>query len=173
MAEEKNIAELAVTTYDVAINDVDAGYVDNPEVTETPIKRPIKLSQLFEQRLGSRVVGVDLSLKLRFRQIKCLNLARAFPWFDGVAGTNPIPLAPAALGEDLYQYAVPIVLHPRHLDAEDTDQDYTLLKCVPVGDHKRSGAGESDDAIEVEFEIYPDRDQLPAVVLGYIGQAPA
>ena len=169
---EKSLDDLAVEVYDVSISGSDAGYIDEPEVTLEADRSEIRLTQLHKQLLGTRIRGVKGRLRMRFRQIKAANLARAFPWFDGTPGTDPIPIAPATLGEDLYQYAVPIVLHPIRLDAEDTSHDYTFPKAVPSGSHRRSGSGDEDDYIEIEWDILPDRADLPDVVLGWIGSDP-
>ncbi len=164
--------KLQVVTYSVSIGGVDVGYCDDPDVAVEKELKDITVQQLHKQVLGQRLLGVKPTVKMRLLEITPANLALAFPWFDGVLGTDSIPIAPPVMGEDMYQYAVEIILHPMNKAADDKTEDYTLLKCVCTGPHNRSSDGEKEDGIDLEFLCLPDRASLPNIVLGYIGSKP-
>jgi hypothetical protein len=161
----KDLSELACVVYDVAIDGTDVGYVNDPEFALEMVLKERKLTQLMDQAMGHRIRGVKASGKINLCQITAANIALAFPWHTG---EGAISMMPIRLGGDTYQYAKPITFHPRFMGA-DTSQDYCFLKAVFTGSHKREGKGADDDVIPLEFTAYPDRDYLPDMVLGVIG----
>jgi hypothetical protein len=164
-AATKIEAETLVRVYDVLLDGTDIGYVDEPECTIDKILKEKKLSQLFGQVMGHRLLGVSAKIKMNVRQITAAKVALNFPWYSG---TGSIPIMPPALGGDLYDYAKSLTLHPRDALTDKT-QDITLVKAVCTGSLKLKGDGDNEGIIPLEFSAYPDRTKLPALMLGYIG----
>lgn len=180
----KSLSELKVRTYDVYIFDgasaVDLGYSDEPLVTIKKITKPIKVSELHDQELGTRLLGVEATVTVNLRQVPIATFARAFPWFSGTPGTDSIPVMPSSLGQDLYDYAQKWVLHPRDKGLQaygvgeyDASEDFTLLKGAIISDVARAGKGTDEDPLKLTVKFYPDRASLPNLLLGYIGPIPA
>jgi hypothetical protein len=165
-----DVTKLAVTTFAVKIDGVDVGYVDNPEVVIEDDYGEVTVQQLAKQVLDLRVLGTKVTIKLGLREISAANLGLAFPWYGG---SGSVPVAPPTVGAGLYQYAVPIILHPSNVEAADTSQDYTFPKCVAVGPKGRKSDGQKDDTVDLEFRVLPDQTELPDIVLGWIGPAVA
>jgi len=161
-------ANTKITVYQLTVgeSDVDVGYIGDVEPSIELVLLPTKVQAMMEQELGDKVIGIKPSFKCVLQEITADNLALAFPWSDG----DSIALAPETLGVDLYDYAVKCTLHPIDM-GDDASQDYTFLKAVPIG-HTRKSDGKTQDGIPMTWKVYPDRDQLPTIVLGYIGEEP-
>jgi hypothetical protein len=161
----KDIGNTKIRVYDVSVGGADIGYctVDSVQVAKT--LKEIKLPHHMGQVMGHRLIGVAATVKVTFSEITRANLAKAFPWYAGT--TEVIPLAPTALGVDLYTLAVAITLHPVD-KAGLLDEDIVLTKAVCVGPLDLKTDGESDAGITLEFYAYPDRAQLPNIVIGSI-----
>lgn len=174
----KDPTKTRVMAYDVYIDSgagyVDVGLIEEPEATIKTIRTAIENSQIGKVDLGDRIVGAGVTIKLKFQEITLANLARAFPWFSGVVGTDEIPLCPPTMGVDLYTYAVAMALQPKDLDWSGDDEDHSetlyLLKVVPISDVVLKGDGTKDALIPIEFKAYPDRADLPDVNFGSIGE---
>jgi hypothetical protein len=171
----KQVGQTKVRTYDVQMGAtvgalLDVGYCDEPEVLSKPTLLPVKLGQLGAQKLGSRVIGFDVTVKFKLREITEANLQLALPWGSAQAGWG---LAPPTNGVDLYAYAKVIRFRPRDLANDDHTQDITLLKAASIMGLNVKGDGEKDASIDFEFECYPDRASLPTISLGYMGVAVA
>lgn len=151
-----------VRVYDVSLNSVDLGIVDEPEVTIEGEFEDVVISQLHKQPLGTRLLGVMAEVKLHLREITAANLQKAL---FGTAGA----MMPTSLGSDLYSSATPLVLHPRDMGAVTTDDIY-FYKAVAVGGLQLDAAdGQKDSVIPLTFRCFPDRDELPDLVIGLIG----
>jgi len=163
---EADMTDLKVRVYEVSVDDTYVGFCDEPEVTVEKMLEPITLTQLHKQVMGHRILGVGAKAKFKIRTITKARMALAFPWY--VSGS--IPLMPTSLGGDTYDDAVPVTFHPTDMGVS-TAEDITLLKGYPTGPFKRASDGTKDDAIEMEYEFYPDRGELPQFVIGTIGPA--
>lgn len=166
MADTFDMDNATCRTYDVLVNAANVGWVDDLEFTVTLTTKERIVKQLHGQVMGHRLLGVAARAKMTLREMTPANLAKAFPWSDG---SSPIPLMPTGLGQDLYQYAVPVTLHPR--DVSGAAEDITLLKGVCISGFTLKPDGENEDGNPVEFVFYPDRAQLPNLVLGTLGAA--
>ncbi len=161
---EADMADLKVRVYEVSVDAVYVGYCDEPEVVVEKELEPITLTQLHKQVMGHRILGVGCTAKFKMRTITKARMALAFPWYT----SGSIPLMPSSLGGDTYDDAVPVTFHPTDMGAS-TAEDITLLKGYPTGPFKRASDGTKDDTIEMEYEFYPNRGDLPLFVVGHIG----
>ncbi len=175
-----DVTESKVRTYDVFIETdgsmVNVGWCEEPEASVEQDRREIALSQLHRQVLGQRLLGIKATAKATLKQHTLANQKRMFPWHS--AG-DVVPFAPAALGVDTYTYAKAVVFHPRDKGAGlaymatgegyDNAEDWAFLKGVVVSPAQLSADGETEAQIPLEWEFYPDRAQLPDIVLGDVG----
>lgn len=158
-----NLDNAFMRTYDVKIGGTDVGWCDEPEVTQELSLQERKQTKVYGQVLGHRLVGVKVTVKVTLRELTKANHGLAVPWYTA----NDIALMPTTLGGDLYQYAKEVLLHPR--DKADTTEDIKLLKAVPIGPLTIKGDGANEGGIPLTLFAYPDRSQLPNLVLGSIG----
>jgi hypothetical protein len=165
VADNIDVSAAVVRTYNVTFNSADLGWIEDPEIEAVPDLEPVHVSQYGRQVMGHRVLGIDVKIKAKLMEVTKANLAQAFPWYSGA---GDVPLAPVALGGDLYDLAHELVLHPRDMGS-DLSQDLHLTKAASAGGLKLKGDGEKEHEIQIEWRAYPDRAELPDVVLGYIG----
>jgi hypothetical protein len=155
--------------WDVTWNSVAIGAVDEVDPTGLMIKLDeIKVGSMGDTVLGRRIIGLEGVIKVQMREIVVANLQALMPWWSSGA----IALNPAANNVDVYTYAELLNLHPQE-EGASTALDINLLKVfpkIPVG-WKRDG--NNNELISIEFEPYPDRDQFPLKVYGYVGAVPA
>ena len=166
-----------VYMYSLAGTPTNVGYLETePDVQIEDILAAVKVSGLMETELDDMVVGTKVSGKLALKQPSLENIARQFPWFSGIAGTNQIAVAPATLGTKLYQYARKMAIHPRHLAFSgvgmDKTRDLTLLKVVWLRGHKLPVGIGKPAVLDVAFKAYPDQSQFPAIYYGWYGAQP-
>jgi hypothetical protein len=179
MTEAMKIEDSRVRVYDVWVEAdeemVNLGWVEEPTVETGLDLAPIVNSQLFKQELGDRVLGVKPTLAMKLMECTLANIRRAYPWHTG---DGPIALAPTTLGGDLYAYAKAYAFHPRDKssgagygapDYVHTD-DILVYKAVPVGPMTHAADGAKESAIPLKLKAYPDRSQLPSIVIGAIGE---
>jgi len=144
---------------------VTVGYIDQPKARKTQTTYERKLGAFGDMVLGDVITGVSVEIDVAMREITQANLARFFPWYST---GDTIALAPTSIGTDLYDYAQVAVLHPS--DAADTSEDWVLDKAVVLGDIEVEGDLLQDQSLPMTIRAYPDRSQLPDIVLGTIGQ---
>lgn len=161
----RDISKTKIRTYSILVNNTELGYCDEPSVEIEQTLSEITLSQLHKQVMGHRIQGVKAVIKANVREINQANLGANFPWYSG---SGNIALMPTALGADNYQYAKEVRLHPD--DITGTGEDIILKKAVATGKINLKGDGDKDAVIPMEFTAYPDRTQLPNLVLGAIGE---
>ncbi len=169
----KDITALASRSYDLSLGGSNVGYIEEITVTRSVELRDRTVLQLGSQVLGQVIQSVSVAISAQLREVTLAHLALLCPWFPTageVLGTDPVPLNPE-IGTDLYDYAQAAVLHPREL-GEDTGQDISLLRAVVIPDFELAGDADEDAVIPVTIRAYPDRSELPSIVLGYIGAAP-
>jgi len=167
---DHNESDVKTDRYDVSFGDtpVVLGYIqEEPEPEIDIATQDIKTSQTYDQVLGRWVTGFSCEFDVILKECTLERLVVAFPHFSDTLGTDPIPLVPATLGVDEYQYGEKLILHPRS-KGSDTKEDYVFSKAVPrFGKVANTAEGR---VIVIHFVIYPDRAQLPSIVIGYIGQ---
>lgn len=166
----KDISKLANRTFDLLLTSsyTDAGYADDISVSRTFDTYDRKVQQLHNQVMGQVLIGVQITLNFTLREITLANLAKAYPWYTSPGEPQ---LMPTSLGVDLYDYADQVALHPR--DAADNTQDIVLYKAVVTGEVQLEGNGEDDFGIPMELVAFPDRSELPDLVIGQIGRPSA
>jgi hypothetical protein len=162
--ETKDIDETSQTIYEVSIDGTDVGYVDDIEVEIKYSTQPRMLQQIGKKQvLGHRLDGVEATVKGKFRQTGREQLKLFFPWCP----TGPMAFSPVTLGVDLYSYAKEVILHPLYMGADAT-RDRIFNKAVIITGPKEKADGSDDDALEFQMFAYPDRSELPDVVIGRI-----
>jgi len=164
------LSDTKVRVYELFIATVSAGLMDDIESAVTLNLKERNCQQFHKQVMGHRILGVHVSFKGIIREITRANLLAALPW---AGATTSESLTPAALAGDLYDSAKAVRLHPMDLAADNYTQDINLLKCGRVGGLTLKMDGENESGIPYEVVGYPDRSQLPSLVLGYVGPVPA
>jgi hypothetical protein len=160
-----DLDDCKIRVFTVSLAGSDVGLCGNPEVAVTLALLDRKYPRYQQQIVGQRIMGVKAVVKVGLYAVNRANLMRSLPWTTG-AGNQP--LAPAVLGGDLYAYAVALALHP--LDkATDLSEDITLAKAVCTGGLNLKGDGDAEALVNLEFSCFPDRAQLPNIVLGNLG----
>jgi hypothetical protein len=162
---EKNPDLIKRTDWDVTWDAFAFGLVDavNPDLKYT--LDDIKAGTTGKIILGERFAGANGTIKVVARQITTELVQKVVPWYPAI--TPP-------LNADLYSYARLLVLHPAYLPADDPSLDMWIAKATPVSAYNLKRDGEKDDAFEIVFNIYPDREKLllgesPELVYGGIG----
>jgi hypothetical protein len=155
--------------YDVFYNGTSLGNVDGVTVDIDPVFDPVQVGSLGRRRVGKRIVELEGTITVELRDVDEPTIRSLIPWAP--TGPDPIPMLPAGLNKDLYDYAQKLVLHPQSAGTATT-KDLTLLKAVPQIDWPDLN-GEGDTVITVEFDLFPDRDALPeTTTYGYVGPEP-
>jgi hypothetical protein len=164
----KDVTQVSMTIWDVSVAGVDVGYVEDIEIEEKRTLKPRVLKQLGEMKLGDRLTGIEIMIKGKFRQTGAAQLALFYPW--NTTAVLPLAMAPVAMYGDLYDYAQQVVLHPRYMGSVVT-ADRTFNKAVISAGLKQKSDAKDDDSLDFEMVVYPDRTQLPNIVLGNVGSA--
>jgi hypothetical protein len=171
MAETyRDVTHLRRTSWDVSFNGAPLGFVDDVDPDIQIVTEDIGAGSVGDIPLGAWIVGLDGTIKVKFRESTADLWNALLCWNVGI----PYLLSPSTAA-DLYDYAEALVLHPHDLAAEETDEDITLLKAAPNGPPGADRDGVSDDVLVGEFLFYPDRDVLAAteeIRYGYVGPAP-
>ena len=166
MSFAPDLTKTKCRVYELSVGGVDVGLIDDIQVEITPDLAERRCQQFHNQVMGHRLLGVSARITGTLRQITAANLLAQLPWATGGA------LTPASMGADLYDSAVAVKLHPRDM-ASATTEDINLLKCGRINGLIQSMDGQSESGIPIEFHAYPDRTQLPSVVIGYVGAVPS
>lgn len=146
----------------------DFGGVDNVKPNIKIVTKDVKIGTTGAAVLGKRIVSLTGTVSAELREIDLTTLQKLMPWFT----SGSIPLIPATVHKDMYDYAGLLTLHPDDLAADVLTQDLNLLKAVPTFT-PMDGDGENDNFILAEWEFFPDRAQLPSLNYGYVGAVPA
>jgi hypothetical protein len=151
--------------YDVTWDSYAFGAVDEVAPDFEIKVKEIKIGSFGDVKVGERIIGLEGKIKVMAREIDITLLRKMLPWYT----SGSVPLLPATVHKDLYDYAKLLTIHP--IDISGTTEDLTFLKAVPrFKPMQRDGT--KDDVVEVNFEIFPDRTQLPTLVYGYVGASP-
>lgn len=162
-----DITQTRLTNFKVSWNGTYLGFVDKVSPNIKIITKPIKVGSMGDIALGSRVIGAEGVIRVEFRESIAALLTTLTPW----AGADKL-LVPAR-GDDLYDYAALLTLHPEDLPDASKDEDLNFLKAVPNSPFLLERDGLADDKIVAEFAIFPDRAQLPELVYAHLGPVPA
>lgn len=146
------------------------GLMDDIECILRPTLAERRCQQLHQQVMGHRLLGVQASIKGTIREITRANLLAALPWCGSAASEA---IMPATLGSDLYALAKAVRLHPMDKAADSYTDDIFLIKCGRVSGLEQKMDGQNESGIPYEIVAYPDRSQLPSLILGYLGEPPA
>src|SRR5689334_5858058 len=162
-----DLAKTRKGLYSVVWNAFDFGAIDSVEPDIELDTDELMVGSVGKVVLGRRIIALTGTIKVVAREIDAALFQKLNPWWS----SGPIGLTPATIHKDLYDYAQLLTIHPNDVDAATTE-DINLLKAYPrFKPMKRDGV--KDDLVEVEFEFFPDRAQIPALVYGYIGTPPA
>lgn len=168
-------SKLGLSDFDVKWGTFEFGGVDKVTPKLQLITKPKTLGSVGAVELGQWVVGLSGSILVEAREIDHTFYEKTIPWNSG-STTASIPLTPAALNADLYDYAAKLTLHPSGLATNVTNLDLTLLKAVPLSSHPGERDGENPDVNVIEFIFFPDLTKLNSLkylVYGYLGPEPA
>lgn len=125
-------------------------------------------AQTGEVALGASYGGADIEIMTPLLQPN-LELIRAMmPWAQA---QGSFLLLPPSLGVDLYDYAALLNLHPLSAGA-GTNEDINMAKAVPTGALELTRDGAGHDVLPMTWRVFPDRAQLPALIMGYVGPLP-
>jgi hypothetical protein len=140
--------------YVVTFNGSGCGLVDDVDPSGVKmILKPITTGSTGKDNvIGLRLVGVQGTIKIKFRQLTLALQQILAPWNDGAV---PLQLIPP-LNTDLYDFSCPLILHPDNMGAATT-QDLTFAHAVPINLPMTKRDGGTPDAAEIEFAIFPDR----------------
>lgn len=142
------------------------GFVDRVTPNITIVTKDIKVGSVGDVVLGKRIIAVTGTVRIEAREVDLTAYQKLMPWYS----SGSIPLNPATIHKDLYDYAGLLTLHPT--DVSGTGQDLSLVKAVPlITPMDRNG--NDDDRVIVDFHFFPDRTQLPTLVYGYVGPVPS
>lgn len=165
-----NLANLLLFDWDVTWGTFAHGGVDKvtPKIAYT--RKPKKVGSVGDVELGAWIVGLSAAITVEHREIAKTFYQKIIPWNAGNTDTASVPLFPSTLNADEYAYAAALILHPSHLLAADTTQDFTFPKAYP---HlmPSEADGENPNKCIVEYTLFPDRTQLPVLVYGWQGPA--
>jgi hypothetical protein len=165
-----DLANTSLSNYTIVWGDegeLDFGFIDKVKLGGKMILKEIKVGSMGDVTLGHRVIGLEPAISIEARETTLAMLQGVHPWWT----TGPIGMLPAQLHQDLYAYAQLLRLHPINAGGSAT-KDRCYLKAVPfLNNSDRDGV--NDDKDMIDFLIYPDRDQFPSLVYGYIGNPPA
>lgn len=142
------------------------GFVDKVTPDITIVTKDIKVGSIGDVVLGKRIIALTGLVRVECRELDLTAYQKLMPWYTSGA----IPLNPATINKDLYDYAGLLTMHPT--DVSGTAQDISLVKAVPVI-HQPDRDGVADDKMIVDFHFFPLRTSLPTLVYGYIGPVPA
>jgi hypothetical protein len=169
----KSLADMDIQGYDVSWNAADLGWVEDVDPTGLKIITvEQKIKALGGIKVDGVIVGLEGTIKLKLLQPKAASMRQVWP---GAAPTGPVPLMPGTGSTRQYALAQKLIIHPRHLPADDKSEDIILLKAFPLTKLPK-GDGEEWRSIDLEFEPFPDQALLqattPSVVYGYYGGEP-
>lgn len=170
----KDITQMDMSGYAVFFNGVTLGW--SKEVDPGGLKIQTvdkKIGELNNAVVGKVVIGLEGSIKTVLHQVSRDILLQVMPWTAGVVGDGSRLIAPA-LGDDLYDFADVLRIHPRQAGSS-TAQDMNFIKAVPLIKLPKSGSGDFRE-VEVEWTVFPDQAALIAdpsiMVYGYLGAVP-
>lgn len=157
-------ANIVVGRWQPTFNSAAIGYTDKCVVKKDKVLEEIKAAQTFDQVLGRRLMGVDVTIEVICKEVIKANLALAFPWWSG---SGSIAFIPTVLGVDLYDYAHSLTMHPMWMG--DTSLDHVFPKAVVVGGYELACDGKETTTLSLMFGTFPDRASFPSMVIGSLG----
>lgn len=173
-----DLNRLQVSDYDVTWGSYNVGFVDKVTPKLALKLKEIKVGTLGDIVIGKRIIGLEGTIEVECREIDVVAINGLMPWSGGAGNASPstsgasVPLVPAIYHKDLYDYALPLKLHPTHMGT-NTTQDLNLLKAVPHMSYLGDRDGVGDNKVMLEFEFFPDRTALtgtpPTPSYGTIG----
>lgn len=166
MSSIYDITRTRVGNWDITWGSYFVGGVDKVMPKMQLKTKPIKVGSVGDVVLGQRVIELAGSIDAELRERDLVALRALMPWYNSGGSPHTLPIVPAAIHKDLYDYAANLRLHPT--DAADATQDINLAFAVPMLT-PMSRDGVKDDFELASWIFFPDRAQLPTLYYGYIG----
>src|ERR1700722_18713346 len=125
---EPNFALLNRSAFSAIFTPVPIGLSEEIVIDLKLVTDPIRTGTTGKVILGTRVLGIEGSIKIPWREISQAGILAMAPWNGGTVPGGGIQLCPPA-NTDLYQYAQLLRLHPT--TATDNSMDIVLIKAAP------------------------------------------